>query len=268
LLKEFSRAEATGANKAYGEIMVTDQVIGYHKIQWFTHERLGVGDVDLPATELQTTGYWLALSETTVDSLRERGVWGSDTNKYGRNWKAQKKAARERDDFTCQNCGAVEDGRAHDVHHKIPFRAFASFQEANRLENLVTLCRACHRRAETVVRVRSGLAGLAFTLSHLAPLFLMCDSRDLGVHSDPQSEFADGQPVIVIFDRVPAGIGFSERLFELHDGILLRAYELVSTCECTDGCPSCVGPGGEDGNGSKRETLAILNALTEGLSAV
>ncbi|MBW8009693.1 MAG: DEAD/DEAH box helicase [Chloroflexi bacterium] len=268
LLEEFNRAEAIGACKAYGEIMVTGQVIGYHKVQWFTHERLGIGDVDLPATELQTTGYWLALSDATVDKLREQGVWGSDTNKYGSSWKQQKNAARERDNFTCQNCGEVEDGRAHDVHHKIPFRAFASFEEANRLENLVTLCRPCHRRAESVVRVRSGLAGLAFTLSHLAPLFLMCDSRDLGVHSEPQSEFADGQPVVVIYDRVPAGIGFSERLFELHDGILLRAYELVSTCECNDGCPSCVGPGGEDGAGSKHETLAILQDLTGELNKV
>jgi DEAD/DEAH box helicase domain-containing protein len=41
-----------------------------------------------------------------------------------------------------------------------------------------------------------------------------------------------------------------------------RALELVNQCECADGCPSCVGPGGENGHGGKAETLAILNELT------
>jgi len=111
------------------------------------------------------------------------------------------------------------------------------------------------------VRVRSGLAGLAFVLIHLAPFFLMCDTRDLGVHSDPQSPLADGRPTVVLYDQVPAGIGFSQRLYELHASLLSQAYELVSGCECSDGCPSCVGPGGESGEGGKRETLAILAAL-------
>jgi DEAD/DEAH box helicase domain-containing protein len=111
--------------------------------------------------------------------------------------------------------------------------------------------------------MRSGLAGLSFALGHLAPLFLMCDARDVGVHSDPKSPLAEGQPAVVIYDQVPAGIGFSERLFELHDELMARAYELVAACECADGCPSCVGPAGEGGIGGKRETLALLESLVE-----
>ena len=125
----------------------------------------------------------------------------------------------------------------------------------------MTLCPACHRRAEAVVRMRSGLGGLAFTLGNLAPLFLMCAPNDLGVHHDPQSDMVEGKPVVVIYDQVPAGIGFSQRLFELHDEMMLRAYQLVSGCECQDGCPSCVGPGGEQGVGAKAETLALLEEL-------
>jgi DEAD/DEAH box helicase domain-containing protein len=109
--------------------------------------------------------------------------------------------------------------------------------------------------------MRSGLAGLAYTLENLAPLFVMCDTRDLGVHSDPQAPLAEGKPAVVLYDRIPAGIGLSERLYELHDELLLRAWELVSQCECTDGCPSCVGPAGENGIGGKRESLALLEAL-------
>jgi DEAD/DEAH box helicase domain-containing protein len=44
--------------------------------------------------------------------------------------------------------------------------------------------------------------------------------------------------------------------------LILRALELVNECGCEDGCPSCVGPGGENGVGGKAETLAILKELT------
>jgi DEAD/DEAH box helicase domain-containing protein len=262
LVEILGQGEAKGAAIGYGELSITYQVTGYQKIEWHTHRRLGTGAVDLPQTEFQTTGYWLALKDETVEELRKHKLWNNDPNRYGPNWDKQKEAARKRDNYICQNCGALEDGRAHDVHHKTPFRAYESIEEANRLDNLVTLCPNCHRRAEVFVRIRSGLSGLAFTLGHLAPLFLMCAPRDLGIHADPQSNLADGQPVVVLFDQVPAGIGFSERLFELHDEIMLRAAQLVQTCECKDGCPSCVGPGGEHGLGAKRETLAILEMLT------
>jgi DEAD/DEAH box helicase domain-containing protein len=113
---------------------------------------------------------------------------------------------------------------------------------------------------EQNVRIRSGLAGLGFVLGNLAPLFLMCDTRDLGVHTDPAGT-VNGKPSVVLYDLVPAGIGFSQKLFEIHDELIQKAFELVSQCECEDGCPSCVGPGGENGVGGKQETLAILRQL-------
>jgi DEAD/DEAH box helicase domain-containing protein len=156
----------------------------------------------------------------------------------------------------------VETNRQHDVHHKVPFRAFTSFVEANRLENLTTLCSTCHRKVEQNVRMRSGLAGLAYVLGNLAPLFLMCDAGDLGTHIEPLENTAFGQPSIALYDAIPAGIGFSQKLFEMHDELIARARELVSDCPCADGCPSCVGPGGENGAGGKQETLEILKELT------
>ncbi|MBE9524633.1 MAG: DUF1998 domain-containing protein [Chloroflexi bacterium] len=114
-----------------------------------------------------------------------------------------------------------------------------------------------------MVRIRSGLAGAAYTLSHLAPLFLMCDARDLGVFFDPQSMLSEGQASIVIYEMIPAGIGFAQRLFAYHDQLIAHSYELISSCLCSDGCPSCVGPGGELGSGGKNETLAIFSALQQ-----
>jgi len=263
VMEEFAHTEEEGASKSHGEILVTTQVIGFRKLRWYTHETLGIEQLSMPITELLTTGYWLALKDETLESLRAEGLWNGDPNNYGPNWPLQRQRARQRDGYRCQVCGLQEQGRSHDVHHKIPFRSFPSYEQANQLENLITLCPTCHRRAETAVRVRSGLSGLAYVLRHLAPFFLMCDVGDLGVHSDPQSPLAAGAPTVVIYDQVPAGIGFSQRLFELHTELVSRAGELVAACPCQDGCPSCVGPGGEAGQGSKRETLAILETLSE-----
>lgn len=250
------------ATKSWGELQVTTQVKGFRKRRWYTHENLGEEPLDLPPTDLQTTGYWVSLSEETVNRLRESGMWTNDPNNYGPDWGKTRERVRARDKYTCQVCGAVESGRQHDVHHKIPFRAFPSYVEANRLENLTTLCPTCHHKAEQNVRMRSGLSGLAYVLGNLAPLFLMCDVGDLGTHVEPVENKNFGQPTVVIYDSVPAGIGFSEKLFEMHDELIARALELVSECPCADGCPSCVGPGGENGYGGKQEALEILRELT------
>ena len=247
--------------KGWGELLVTLQVAGFKKLRWFTRENLGLEPLDLLPTEFQTTGYWLALSEKTVDTLRAAGAWTNDPNNYGQGWNRLRESVRRRDGYRCQVCGAPEvEGRQHDVHHRIPFRSFASAAEANRMENLITLCPACHRNAEQNVRMRSGLAGLGNVLGQLASLFLMCDPGDLGIHTDATLTTL-GRPGIVIYDDVPAGIGFSQKLFELHNELMKRALELVQECPCQDGCPSCVGPGGENGAGGKAETLEILKQI-------
>jgi DEAD/DEAH box helicase domain-containing protein len=268
ILTESERADIPGGQKGWGEIQVTLRVEGFKKLRWFTRENLGLEPLDLPPADFQTTGYWLSLSEQTIETLRTSGAWTNDPNSYGPGWNRLREAVRARDGYRCQVCGAPENGRQHDVHHKIPFRAFpsaadevpGSYGEANRMDNLTTLCPACHRKAEQNVRMRSGLSGLGTVLGQLAPLFLMCDPGDLGIHVDSAGT-VNGQPSVVIYDDVPAGIGFSQKLFELHSDLMQRALELVQECECEDGCPSCVGPAGENGEGGKAETLAILREL-------
>jgi DEAD/DEAH box helicase domain-containing protein len=261
-----AQAAVPGGDKNYGEIQVTTQVVGYRKIRWFTYETLGQEPLEMPPSQLQTTGYWLSLSEEIVNRLRDAGVWTNDSNEYGPDWSKIRERVRARDGYKCQVCGTPETTRQHDVHHKMPFRSFIRNGQldrelANRLENLATLCPSCHHKVEQNVRIRSGLAGLGFVLGNLAPLFLMCDTRDLGVHTDPAG-MVNGQPSIVLYDLVPAGIGFSQKLFEMHNELIQRALELVGQCPCEDGCPSCVGPGGENGVGGKQETLEILKELT------
>ena len=67
---------------------------------------------------------------------------------YGPNWEEQRRKALDRDKHLCQKCGAKENGREHDVHHIIPFRIFGikRYEEANQIDNLLTLCIGCHRK--------------------------------------------------------------------------------------------------------------------------
>ncbi len=253
--------QVTGAMKNLGEILVTTQVVGYRKIRWFTHEFLGAGEVDLPPTHLNTVGYWISLAEETVESLRDRMLWNADANDYGPNWERTRKKVLQRDGSRCQVCGASGDHHPLHVHHIQPFRRFSDLETANQLQNLITLCPSCHRQAETAVRIRSGMAGFSYVLHNLAPLLLMCDGEDIGVHYDPNSTLGNGRPTVVFYDHIPGGLGLSENLYELHNDFIHQGFETVSQCECEEGCPSCVGPVGEEISGGKIETLAILKVL-------
>lgn len=79
------------------------------------------------------------------------GTWsGGDINYYGPNWLNQRRKARERDNYTCQDCGITEEEYGHElsVHHITPFRDFnGDWEKANKLSNLISICEyPCHRK--------------------------------------------------------------------------------------------------------------------------
>ena len=246
---------ASSFQSAWGDVRVISQTTGYKIIRRTTQEVLGFGQVELPEQILETQACWLLMGPELVERLKAVGAWYSDPNEYGANWPAQRNAARARDGYRCQGCGTAEPlSRQHDVHHRIPFRAFLAdpslrgglaqefaWQAANVLGNLVTLCPACHRQAEAGVRIRSGLGGAATLLAGVAPIFLMCDPRDLGMLAEPQDPIS-GQPTITLYERVPGGIGYAEQLFTSMPELLRAALDLVTHCPCERGCPACVGP--------------------------
>lgn len=75
---------------------------------------------------------------------------GDGTAVYNGDWLQVKRRALERDDHQCQHCGKDKEtiGREPDIHHIRPVREFEDPQDAHTTENVVALCRSCHRRAE------------------------------------------------------------------------------------------------------------------------
>ncbi len=77
---------------------------------------------------------------------------GGHIKYYGPNWREQRRQARKRDGYTCYRCGITEIdlGIELDVHHIRPFREFGipRHEEANHLDNLISLCNYCHKVTE------------------------------------------------------------------------------------------------------------------------
>ncbi len=91
-----------------------------------------------------------SISQTFCDSLISKDLKTGSKKYYGPNWLQQRKRARKRDNYTCQNptCGITEEeyGQELSVHHKAPFVYFNDYLEANKLDNLISLCEPCHRK--------------------------------------------------------------------------------------------------------------------------
>jgi DEAD/DEAH box helicase domain-containing protein len=129
---------------------------------------------------------------------------------------------------------------------------------------------------------QSGMFGLLHALESVATLLLMCDGRDLGTAIGERPPDAMGtddfsaarmeevagpnakeffEPNLYLFDAYPGGIGFSEPLFRAHELLVHKTRELITACECQQGCPSCIGPAGDLAPRAKEAALAILDRL-------
>ena len=264
-----AEAEEGKLCKGYGQVVVMSKATSFKKIKLYTHEVVGRAPIDLPELSMPTSAFWYVFPQSLVESLGDAGGWqGEPLRDYGPNWDEQRRRVRERDGFRCRHCDVPEPaGRGHDVHHLRPFREFDyrpgrndNYLAANDLSNLITLCQRCHRLVETARQLRGTLACFAHVLRHVAPLYLMCDPRDLGVVGENSG--IDGEPTVYIYDRVPAGLGFSQALYELEPGLLPRGVaDVVRKCGCTSGCPSCVGPAGELSGDVKGQVLRLVDAV-------
>jgi DEAD/DEAH box helicase domain-containing protein len=139
-----------------------------------------------------------------------------------------------------------------------------------------TLERVSRSREELI----DGLRAVTYLLHHLAPIFLLCDVRDLGSWLGDTTPAEAGavatresakqrlmqaerfNPTIYLYDAHAGGIGLAERVFDVLPDLLRRGLEVLTACPCSFGCPSCVGPVNEIGRRAKATAARLLTALT------
>ena len=82
------------------------------------------------------------------------------------------------------------------------------------------------------------LIGIANVLVEVAPLFVMCDTQDIGTVVDAKNL---NRSAVFLHDRYPGGMGFARRCLDQFDNIFRTIADVIGDCGCEDGCPSCVG---------------------------
>ena len=66
----------------HGEVHVVSRVVGFKKIQFYTNENVGSGELDLPEQQMHTTAYWLEVPLDVLAALpyatddRRDGIFG------------------------------------------------------------------------------------------------------------------------------------------------------------------------------------------------
>lgn len=169
-----------------GAVVVETHIIGYRRFDLRTREQLGVHDLDLPPSRLETRGFWYVIDEA-VTALAGVGP-------------------------------AELPGALHAIEH----------------------------------------AGIG-----ILPLFAICDRWDVGGVSTPWL-VETGAPTIVIHDAVPGGVGIAELGHAAAERHLATTLEVIESCECAAGCPSCV-QSPKCGNGNdpldKHAAIELLRAV-------
>lgn len=110
-----------------------------------------------------------------------------------------------------------------------------------------------------------GIHGAEHALISLFPLHVLCDRSDIGGISTPMHPDTQ-EATIFIYDGFEGGIGLAEKGVEVFGDLLASTLELVSSCSCTEGCPSCIySPkcGNENSPLHRDATVKILEHLME-----
>ncbi|MBN1782480.1 DEAD/DEAH box helicase [bacterium] len=111
----------------------------------------------------------------------------------------------------------------------------------------------------TDANLGDALKAVANVLENVAPLWVMTDPMDLRTVPMLRSPFSS-RPTIYIYEHTPGGVGYSRKLFGIHADLLEAAGQLIRSCHCSNGCPSCVGPVMEVGERGKESALRLLES--------
>lgn len=218
----------------HGEVHVAWRVSGFKKIKFDTRENVGFGDVVLPDHEMHTTAFWVTFDEGYLSSLP-----------YPR--------------------ADLIDGIAglgHVLHHVLPLYLMCDVRD---------LGRTVSDRAGQVIELTEGRSDGRIDLAGREPNEESTAEGWMRIGLSEQEEPTSGGqgssnaaflPTLFIYDNFPGGVGFSPQIFDRFPELLEQAETLLVNCECEDGCPACVGPPKEDGDGVGSTKLVALELIS------
>jgi len=125
------------------------------------------GDLDRDMNQIERSEHFFCGDKDCKAKWQQKHFNGEDHPRwmggydgyYGPNWPERRLEAILRDQSRCQACGItpMDADSTLVVHHIIPMRVFKKqysgeevFTRANRMNNLVTMCRGCHMKWEGI----------------------------------------------------------------------------------------------------------------------
>jgi len=108
-----------------------------------------------------------------------------------------------------------------------------------------------------------GIHAIEHAAIGIFPLFALCDRNDIGGICYPYHPQV-GKSAIFIYDAYPGGVGLAQRGFDTILELLEKTYEVVKTCECEEGCPSCI-HSPKCGSGNKPLDKGAAHLILQGL---
>jgi DEAD/DEAH box helicase domain-containing protein len=256
VLERFDSAPIGPASKNHGEVQVNTQVVGFKKIKFHTMENVGDGKLTLPEQEMHTTAFWLTLPRDLMGSL----PYGSTERLDGVNGLAN---ALEAIATLLVMCDARDLGRAVGENEE---RSQESGARSQKEENRIQDSGFGIQETEPGNQ-KSGVGSQNEKLGSSASA-AGGDQSLITNHQSPIGGFelqvavVAFEPNIYLYDKYPGGVGLSEPLFRMSQSLLEKAQQLIASCPCASGCPSCVGPIGEVGEKGKEVALEILRRLS------
>ncbi|WP_164821596.1 DEAD/DEAH box helicase [Paenibacillus koleovorans] len=117
----------------------------------------------------------------------------------------------------------------------------------------------------TDVLAEASLHAAGHAMIAVIPDMIICDSNDFtGFSASGMTSFAN-RPVIGFYGENGSGLGTIEAIYERIPHVIIRALELIRSCPCSEGCPSCVQlPGKGNLELFKPGAKVLLQILSEG----
>ncbi|TMV47041.1 DEAD/DEAH box helicase [Paenibacillus mesophilus] len=112
----------------------------------------------------------------------------------------------------------------------------------------------------------ASLFAAGHAMTSVIPDMIICDTNDFtGFFASGMAAFAS-RPVIGFYGENGSGLGTIEAIYEKIPKVMRKALELIQSCPCAEGCPSCVQlPGKGNIDLFKPGAKILLKTLIEGI---